>query len=106
MHKKRVLWTIAVVSTLVVAGSPQSATAETGIGEQICSTFLSQSGAAVPGDQAALCTCLDQEINNRLSQQDMQAYQDAAASGSPLPAEVDHKVREIAVTCLTRSLAP
>lgn len=69
---------------------------------EICSGFLQQ-GQGVSGDQAKLCTCLVRETKGRLTQAELQAYNQATASGQQPPPAVMQKVIGIATACLTEA---
>jgi hypothetical protein len=69
--------------------------------QNICTSFMEQSGQGVSGDRNKLCTCLVQQTQSRLSKEEMQIYARAAEAGQAPPPAVMEKIVGIATTCLT-----
>jgi hypothetical protein len=97
---------LILVALLLSGAAPVAAqqTLPKGSGDplkDICTGFLEQGGQGVAGDRNKLCTCLVEQTQSRLTQQEMMIYSKAAETGQPPPPAVMDKVINIATVCLT-----
>lgn len=97
---------ILLVAALMTCASAYAQTLPKTSGDplqEICTSFLAQSGAGIAGNHTRLCTCLVTETQKRLTREEMVAYDKANQTGQQPPPEVMQKVMGIATTCLTQA---
>jgi len=98
---------ITLFSLVCITSLPSQAAKLPSVGnahEKVCQTFLSQSGMSVGGSSTILCSCLVNEIQSKLSTNEMRAYQASSSGGKALSPALQQKVTQIASACLIKAM--
>lgn len=71
--------------------------------QDICTSFLEQSGQGISGNRNKLCTCLVRETQARLTTKEMEIYSKMGETGEQPPPALMEKIIGVATACLTEA---